>query len=517
MSSFSISANSPTSDGNDVGAAPGGKGEVILQVRIFPIWGTVLLFGFFMFVTIVLNCAFTTDFSVRFFYLPLQLGFIFWMAKRSTVFRIGISSQGIRALSQVHKEALYKKDRRTWDDLHSVRLRKLASPESLLSRLAAEKRSRLEPESTGSTITRLLGFGWLKQGFLLMDFRSGGTLYFPLAGFSNQALEDLFIAISSWADPKVLNPEVVALQRDIFTGQPLHLSDNFTKMWEEDLRSHFQATNFVPLPGGHQLQGGNLKVLMQLACGGMSSIYLVTTPDGQRRVLKELVTPQTANSQTLAKVQELFAREAAILNRLNHPQIVRLWDHFVENGRNYIVLDYIPGLNLKQHVKMNGPFSEADVRKIAGQSAEILHYLHGFTPPVIHRDFTPDNLVIRDSDKKIILIDFGAANEFIGSATGTLIGKQCYISAEQFRGEASAQSDLYSLGATLFYLLTGKEPEPISVSSPRKIMPAVSPEFDEIVTRLTQESPDDRFSSADELSRALERLPGCSAAGGERP
>lgn len=105
-----------------------------------------------------------------------------------------------------------------------------------------------------------------------------------------------------------------------------------------------------------------------------------------------------------------------------------------------------------------------------------------------------------------MLIDFGAANEFIGNATGTLIGKQSYIPAEQFRGEACTQSDLFSLGATLFYLLTGKEPEPISVSSPRKIVPEISVQFDAVIVKLTQELPEERYGSAAELKRVLEEL-----------
>jgi serine/threonine-protein kinase len=172
-------------------------------------------------------------------------------------------------------------------------------------------------------------------------------------------------------------------------------------------------------------------------------------------------------------------------------------------------LDYIPGLNLKQHVSMHGVFSEAEVLQIAGQVAEVLEYLHNFNPPIIHRDLTPDNLVTRDPDKAIILIDFGAANEFVGNMTGTLIGKQSYIPPEQFQGEAVAQSDLYALGATMFFLLTGVEPEPISASRPRELNKKVSAEMDELVFQLTQELPENRIESARELRRRLSKFPAC--------
>ena len=93
-----------------------------------------------------------------------------------------------------------------------------------------------------------------------------------------------------------------------------------------------------------------------------------------------------------------------------------------------------------------------------------MQYLHGQNPPIIHRDVTPDNLVL-DRTGSIKLIDFGAANEFIATATGTLVGKQSYIAPEQFRGHATPQSDIYALGCTLYYLATGADPEALSQSS----------------------------------------------------
>ncbi len=107
-----------------------------------------------------------------------------------------------------------------------------------------------------------------------MDFTSGGSAALPLAGLSAEALEDLFIALSRYADPMSLNPDVIALQRNILTGQELNFDDSYTRMWEESLRDRFEVTNFVPLLGGQELRGGELKILMLLACGGMSSIYL---------------------------------------------------------------------------------------------------------------------------------------------------------------------------------------------------------------------------------------------------
>ncbi len=108
--------------------------------------------------------------------------------------------------------------------------------------------------------------------------------------------------------------------------------------------------------------------------------------------------------------------------------------------------------------------------------------------PVIHRDLTPDNIVVKD-DGTLVVIDFGAANEFIGNSTGTFVGKQCYISPEQFRGKAVPQSDIYALGCTLHYLLTGSDPQALSVAHPHSLNEIVSPEVDALVAECTAVQP----------------------------
>jgi serine/threonine-protein kinase len=120
----------------------------------------------------------------------------------------------------------------------------------------------------------------------------------------------------------------------------------------------------------------------------------------------------------------------------------------------------------------------------------------------IHRDFTPDNLIL-NSKGKLKLIDFNVAQQIQEGSTGTIVGKHAYVPPEQFRGKAVLQSDLYAFGATLHYLLTGADPEPISVSSPASKNVLISAGFDEIVKRATALQTNKRYQSAEEIEKEL--------------
>ncbi len=156
-----------------------------------------------------------------------------------------------------------------------------------------------------------------------------------------------------------------------------------------------------------------------------------------------------------------MSRETALLAKIQHPQVCRLLDTFVENDRHYIVLEKIPGSTLRQVIIDNGPMKEAEVKALALQMAEILSYLHTQQPPMVHRDFTPDNLIIR-SNKFLALVDFNAAMEFLAGATGTIIGRHHYMPPEQIQGKAVVASDYYSMAGTIYFLLTGQDPRPLT-------------------------------------------------------
>jgi tRNA A-37 threonylcarbamoyl transferase component Bud32 len=327
---------------------------------------------------------------------------------------------------------------------------------------------------------------------------------FNLVGISDEDLTNFFLALDKWGTKTRLAPEVIALRHRVMKQAALSSAANksSTAMWEEELRFHFSATNFVPLEQGAVIKDNHFKILTQLGAGGLSAVYLAQCED-KVVVLKECVIPPSCDEKTRQKAKEMFAREAQLLLKVNHPQIAKVYDHFVDQGRDYLVLEYVPGSTLRDLIRRHGRQDEISVRKWAIQIADILNYLHTMTPALVHRDITPDNIIL-GSDGTIHLVDFGAANELVGTATGTMVGKQLYISPEQFKGKAEAASDLYSLGATMHFLLTGSEPEALSPSRPKDAIADVSDDMNSIVERLTQLDPSQRIHTAAELKGVLE-------------
>ena len=337
---------------------------------------------------------------------------------------------------------------------------------------------------------------------LVLYTTDGFPVYLNVACMAPNELEQLLVGIDVWAAHCEKDPELELLQDELQKGSDQKLLPSYTAMWDDELSRRFSSTAYVPLEPGQHLQNGRLKVLSQVSFGGLSAVYLCQKNERELVVLKEAVIPGDGSGDVKSKALELFEREAQILMKLDHPKIMKVLDHFVDSERHYLLLEYHTGQDLKQFVKHNGPPGEETVCAWALEIASILEYLHDQEPPIIHRDLTPDNLVL-GTDGSIVMIDFGAANEFVGKATGTLVGKQSFIAPEQFRGKATTQSDLYALGCTLHFLLTGAEPVPLSVSHPRKINSAVSPRMDELVASLTAMNVQDRVESATHLKALI--------------
>jgi len=353
---------------------------------------------------------------------------------------------------------------------------------------------------------------------LVLHFKNGRNVRLDLNLVPPKQLNELIMALDVWADGAD-NFNALLEARTAMLGDSNRWSNRitsdkekgnikYTDLWQDELARRFGATNFIPLEPGQNVLNDTYTIERQLAFGGLSAIYLAqknSNDDRKKVVLKEAVVPETENAELVEKSHQMLTREAKMLTALSHQQIVQVFDHFVDGGRHYLVLEYIPGQDLRQLIREEGAQKEGQVLVWAIAMAHMLAYLHEQPEAIIHRDFTPDNLLLK-SDGSIVVIDFGAANFFLGTATGTMIGKQAYIAPEQLRGKACPLSDIYALGCCLYYLSTGVDPEPLSPSHPREKVSSISPAFDKLVASCTQMEKEDRPQSARAVLNALKEL-----------
>lgn len=274
---------------------------------------------------------------------------------------------------------------------------------------------------------------------------------------------------------------------------------SYTEMWLQALSAPPQRDRLQPLTEDIVLNDGRYRVKRSLGVGGQGAAYSAYDhASGDTVVLKEFLLPIYVDISIRKDVLESFESEARILKHLNHDQVVKLNDFFVEDHRAYLVLEHIDGKSLREIVAKEGPLPEERVRELTQQMCTILSYLHSQEPQVVHRDFTPENLILRN-DGILKLIDFNVARQVESNATGSVVGKPAYLPPEQFRGQPVSQSDIYGMGATLSFLLTGKEPEPISVSHPREENSTVSRSMDKIVAKATAINLKDRYANCDQI------------------
>jgi serine/threonine-protein kinase len=264
------------------------------------------------------------------------------------------------------------------------------------------------------------------------------------------------------------------------------------------------------LSTGRDLQEGRYEVIRRLGIGGQGAAYLaedhradVTSGHSSAKiVLKETILPVFVEPVIRQQALERFDQEAQILRTLDNDHIVKLIDYFVEDHRGYLVLEWVDGTPLRQVIENRGALPESQVRDLCLQMCEMLTYLHERS--IIHRDFTPDNLILQKNGT-LKLIDFNVAQQADESSTGIVVGKQAYMPAEQFRGKPVPQSDIYALGATLYFLLTGTDPEPISQSCVQEAKPQVSDQLDMVIKKCTEIDSKKRLSSAKEIAKLLGR------------
>lgn len=247
--------------------------------------------------------------------------------------------------------------------------------------------------------------------------------------------------------------------------------------------------------------------------GGMGAVYLAndTRFSSKVCVVKEMLDHFNDPEQRETAMQN-FYREADLLANLKHNSIPEVFDRFTESNRHYIVMEYINGTDLEARINEQGnqPFDEKSVLGWAIQVCDVLSYLHHQKPPIIFRDMKPANLMLTNFGK-IYLVDFGIARFFNPTARGTMIGTQGYAPPEQYRGQVEPRTDIYALGATMHYMLTGRDPQneaPFSFPPVRQLNPDVSEDVESLVMSCLDSEMEKRFASADDMLVELIRIGG---------
>jgi serine/threonine protein kinase len=265
-------------------------------------------------------------------------------------------------------------------------------------------------------------------------------------------------------------------------------------------------------------------IIKELGDGGFGKTYLATNtllPSRPYCVLKQL-KPVASDPQLQQLIRERFEKEGAILESLgngSNGKIPRLYAYFVEQGEFYLIQEYVDGQTLTERVRTHGLFTEREVKDLLTNILPTLAYVHG--KGIVHRDIKPDNIMLRRDDNTPILIDFGAVKETMGttvtasgnSTRSIVIGTPGFMPVEQISGRPMYASDIYSLGLTAIYVLTGQMPAEIATDpstgninwQPHAL--GVSPQLIGIIDKAIQPSSRDRYTSANEMLAALAPTP----------
>ncbi|MDZ7964975.1 MAG: protein kinase [Nostoc sp. DedSLP03] len=269
------------------------------------------------------------------------------------------------------------------------------------------------------------------------------------------------------------------------------------------------------------LLNNRYQVIQVIGAGGFGETFLaedVHMPSRRRCVIKQLKPITNNDPQTYQLIQQRFEREAATLEYLGESsyQIPKLYAYFSENGQFYLVQEWIHGQTLTKIVEAKGFESETAVRRILLSLLSVLDYVH--SKGIIHRDIKPDNIILRSIDNEPVLIDFGAVKETIRSVVNSpgyptrslVIGTPGYMPSEQAVGRPVYATDIYSLGLTAIYLLTGKHPQELVTDLKtgeilwQRHAPNVSSQLAAILNQAIKPHAGDRYSTASKMLHALQ-------------
>lgn len=278
----------------------------------------------------------------------------------------------------------------------------------------------------------------------------------------------------------------------------------------------------APLKSGEVLRS-RYKIHRIIGQGGMGCIYLADDLrlEGRQCALKEVENDRSQPPEMLREARDQFLREATVLARLDHPNLPKVSDFFSVGSRDYLVMDYVPGKDLRtlmQEAKQSNIFlPEGDVLNWASQLCDALTYLHSQEPPILHRDIKPGNLKLTPSGL-LKLVDFGLVKVLApGEVTITILqgqGTALYTPLEQYGGDSGhtdVRSDIYAFGSTLYHLLTNRPPldarerflHPENLLAPRQINPAIGQRTERAILWAMNLHPDERPETVDHFRQSL--------------
>lgn len=279
-----------------------------------------------------------------------------------------------------------------------------------------------------------------------------------------------------------------------------------------------KSAKLKPLEEGTVLNA-RYEIVRKIGGGGMGAVYLASDNNlgGVLRAVKEMVQAHIEEAQQEKAIQD-FKRESMILSTLDHPSIPTIYDYFFDEveSRFYLVMKYISGGDLSARLRSapEGKLDEITVTEWAIQIADVLDYLHSQPTTIVYRDLKPSNIMIDGNSGRVMLIDFGIARSINQKEEKgvTAVGTMGYAPPELFSGNVEPRSDIYSLGSTMFHLLTGADPQsnPLLIFDfqknprPRQINPQLSDQIERFLMRSVEYSAASRFNSAAEARHALE-------------
>lgn len=285
---------------------------------------------------------------------------------------------------------------------------------------------------------------------------------------------------------------------------------SYTDVWMKGLSPPLESTPPMPsdsdrLKEGEELKDGTYKILFQVDRPGYGSSYLASHQvlDAEGKLVKKVAVVKRYHlipeEEDMPSNADRFLKYARYVGAIDHPNVVPLFDSFVERDYGYIVHQYLEGFSLKKQIRQLGPLDEKVAIGLLLQMSDLVGYFHDQVSPVVHIDMTPDILQMwRGNTLKMTDIGPDPCRNIFVARAGK--GYLKYVAPERSNSKPNVRSNMYSMGATLFFILTGRSPvKGVETLHPRSYNKRVSQQMDTIVARLTATDPSERYSSIAEL------------------